>query len=271
LSDRLLQLYEAADSRDAVEIVLLAFALYFLLRLLGRTRGANMVRGFALFLVVFFLVAQVVIVSFDLIVLSKVLDYLLTTVLLGLLIIFQPELRRGLMLLGRYRLMQLLVTQRPESAAEKLAAAAQAMSSECVGALIAFERETSLVPFIETGERLDCELSARLIRSVFSKRSPLHDGAMIISGGRIASAACQLPLGQPPEGAHMGMRHRSAVALSDETDAVLLVVSEETGRISLGLGGRLEVIPHDQLVRRLVDLLGARGRGGSQKPRRKAA
>jgi diadenylate cyclase len=271
LSDRLAQLYEAADRRDAIEIALLALAMYCILRLLGRSRGASLVRGLGLCVVGFFLVAQVVIASFDLTVLGRVLDYLLTTALLGLLIIFQPELRRGLMVLGRYRLLRLLVRERPASDADKLAAAAQAMSAECVGALIAIERETSLGSFIETGERLDCDVSARLIRSVFSKRSPLHDGAMILCQGRIAAAACQLPLGQPPEGAHMGMRHRSAVALSDETDAVLLVVSEETGRVSVAIGGRLEVVPHDQLARRLADLLGSRGRVIARSERKRKA
>jgi diadenylate cyclase len=271
LNERLIQIYESVDRRDIVEIALLALALYFLLRLLGRSRGAGMVRGLGLFVVGFFLLAQVVIASFDLIILGKVLDYLLTTALLGLLVIFQPELRRGLMVLGRYRVLRLLVKQRPPSDAEMLAAAAQAMSAECVGALIAIERETSLGAFIETGERLDSELSARLIRAVFSKRSPLHDGAMILSRGRVAAAACQLPLGQPPEGAHMGMRHRSALAMSDETDAVLLVVSEETGRVSLAVGGKLEVVPHDQLAWRLADLLGQRGRFTRSASRRRMA
>jgi uncharacterized protein (TIGR00159 family) len=267
LSERLTQLYESADARDVVEIVLLALAIYFLLRLLGRARGASLVRGLALFAVGFFLIAQVIIASFDLTVLSRLLDYLLTTVLLGLLIIFQPELRRGLMVLGRYRLLRMLVDRQPPSDADQLASAAQAMSGECIGALIAIEREIPLVSVIETGERLDCELSARLVRAVFSKRSPLHDGAMIICRGRIAAAGCQLPLGHPPEGAHMGMRHRSALALSEETDAVILVVSEETGRISLAVNGWLEVVPHDQLARRLADLLGTRSRSQGRRLR----
>jgi uncharacterized protein (TIGR00159 family) len=258
LSERLVTLFESADLRDFVEVGLLALAIYVLLRLLGRSRGASLVRGLALFVVGSFLVAQVVAASLDLIILGRVLDYLLTTVLLGMLIIFQPELRRGLMVLGRYRVMRLFEKHHPASDAEKLATAAQAMSAECVGALIAIEREMPLEGFIETGERLDSDVSARLIRSVFSKRSPLHDGAMILCRGRIAAAGCQLPLGQPPEGVQMGMRHRSALALSEETDAVLLVVSEETGRISVALGGRLELVPHDQLARRLIDLLGAR-------------
>jgi DNA integrity scanning protein DisA with diadenylate cyclase activity len=100
-------------------------------------------------------------------------------------------------------------------------------------------------------------VSANLLRAIFCKRSPLHDGAVILSGGRIAAAACQLPLGQPPESAsmHMGMRHRSALCMSEETDALLLVVSEETGRISIAAGGKLEVVPRESLSARLTALL----------------
>jgi uncharacterized protein (TIGR00159 family) len=269
LTDRLALLYESVDSRDVIEILLLALAVYVVLRLLGRSRGASLVRGLGLFVVGFFLIAQVIIASFDLTVLGQVLDYLLTTVLLALVIIFQPELRRGLMFLGRYRLLRLLIKEKALTDSEKLAAAAQAMSAECVGALIVIEREAPLEAFIETGERLDCEISARLIRAVFSKRSPLHDGAMILCRGRIAAAGCQLPLGHPPEGAHMGMRHRSALGMSEETDAVLLVVSEETGRVSLALGGRIEVVPHDQLARRLTDLLDSRSPAILSLPKRR--
>ena len=260
MTERLLQLYDSADTKDAVEVVLLALAIYLLLRLLGRTRGAGIVRGLGLIAFFLFLVAQVVIAYFDLTVLGRVLDYLLTTVLVGLLVIFQPELRRGLMVLGRYRLVRLLGSRTRDTVADKLATAAQSMSAEFVGALIAIERETPLAPFVETGERLDCEVSSLVIRSIFSKRSPLHDGAMILCHGRIAAAACQLPLGQPPEGAHMGMRHRSALALSEETDAVLLVVSEESGRISVAVGGQMEAVPREQLVRRLTELFNSRGR-----------
>jgi diadenylate cyclase len=260
LFDRLTHFYESATTRDVVEIVILAVALFALLRLLGKTRGAGLVRGLGLVVVGLFLVAQVVIASFDLKVLGRVLDYLLTTATLGLLIIFQPELRRGLMLLGRYRYLRYFVQTQEYPVAEKLADAAEAMSRECVGALIVIEREASLAQFIETGARLDAEVSAGLLRAVFGKRSPLHDGAVILSGGRVAAAGCQLPLGQPPENAsfHMGMRHRSALCMSEETDAVLLVVSEETGRVSLAVGGALEAVPPEALVERLSAVLSAR-------------
>jgi diadenylate cyclase len=260
LKERWTQLYESFGTRDLVEIAILAVTIYLVLRFLGKTRGAGMVRGLGLVVVGLFLVAQVVIASFDLTVLGRVLDYLLTTVLVGLLVIFQPELRRGLMVLGRYRIWRFLVNESHQPVADRLADAAEAMSRECVGALIAIEREMSLAPFVETGESVDSAVSATLLRAIFCKRSPLHDGAVILCDGRLAAAACQLPLGQPPEGSgvQMGMRHRAALCLSEETDAVLLVVSEETGRISLAVGGRLEPVPRENLSRRLAALLSDR-------------
>src|SRR5262249_3664236 len=108
-----------------------------------------------------------------------------------------------------------------------------------------------------TGERIDAEVLTSLLCTIFTPRTPLHDGAVVLCGGRIVAAACQLPLGHPPEttGAHVGMRHRAALGLSEETDAVLLVVSEETGRISVAVGGRMEAVPRENLSRRLADLL----------------
>jgi diadenylate cyclase len=259
LIDRLTQLYDSATTRDVVEIAILAATIFFVLRLLGKTRGAGIVRGLGLIAVGVFLVAQVVIASFDLTVLARVLDYLLTTFMVGLLVIFQPELRRGLMVLGRYRVLRYFVSGEQYPLAEKLADAAEAMSRECVGALIVIEREMGLAQFIETGEALDAEVSSHLLRAIFGKRSPLHDGAVILSAGRIAAAGCQLPLGQLPEGTspHMGMRHRSALCMSEETDALLLVVSEETGRISIAVGGKLEPVSREDVARRLATLLAA--------------
>jgi diadenylate cyclase len=266
LRERLAQLYESVGARDLVEIAILAVAIYIVLRFLGRTRGAGMVRGLGLVFVGLFLAAQVVIASFDLTVLGRVLDYLLTTGLVGMVVIFQPELRRGLMVLGRYRGLQFFVRQARHPIADKLADAAVALSRECTGALVAIQREVALTQFIETGEILDSSLSPGLVRSVFHKQCPLHDGAMILTNGRIAAAACQLPLGQPPEStsAHMGMRHRAALCLSEETDAIVLVVSEESGRVSLAVNGHLEPVPRENLSRRLAELLSGDGKRNTE-------
>lgn len=252
------QITDSVGARDLVEIGILTLVIYALLRFLSRTRGAGMVRGLGLITVGLILAAQVVIAAFDLAELSKVLDYLLTTVLVGLLVIFQPELRRGLMLLGRYQVLRYFAREH-HPIADKLADAAQALSRECVGALVGIQREVDLTPYAETGERIDGEISAALIRTVFIPGGPLHDGALILQTGKITAAGCQLPLGQPPDGSssHLGMRHRAALSLSEETDAVVLVVSEETGRISLAVGGRLEAVPRENLSRSLAGLLTA--------------
>jgi diadenylate cyclase len=251
------QLYESVGFRDLVEVAILALTCYAVLRFLGQTRGSGMVRGLALITVGLFLVAQVIIASLDLSELGKILDYLLTTVVLAMLIIFQPELRRGLLVLGRYPMLRYLLPDKSPPVADKLADAAVALSRDCVGALIAIQRELTLMEYIETGETMDAELSGALLRTIFTPRTPLHDGAVIVRNGRLAAAACQLPLSQPPDGAgpHMGMRHRAALGMSEETDAVVLVVSEETGGISLAVGGRLEVIPRENLARLLAGLL----------------
>jgi diadenylate cyclase len=268
--DRLAQIYESIGTRDLIEIAILAAAIYILLRFLRKSRGSGMVRGLGLIIIALFLLAQATIAVFDLTVLGKVLEYLHTSVLVGLVVIFQPELRRGLVLLGHYQMMRHLRRERHHPVADKLADASAAMSRDRVGALIAIEREVTLAPYAETGEHLDCELSAALLRTVFTPNSPLHDGAVILRDGRVAAAACQLPLGQPPDQghAHVGMRHRAALGLSEETDALLLVVSEETGRISLAVGGRLEAVPRENLSRRLAELL---SHAAARRPLAKAA
>jgi diadenylate cyclase len=265
LISRLMQLYESVGTRDVVQIAILAVVIYIGLRFLGKIcgSGSSIGRGLSLVVVVLFLAAQVVIASLDLTELGRVLDYLLTAAMVGLLVIFQPELRRGLMVLGRTAVWRYLGPH-SDPLADRLADAAEGLSRECVGALIAIQRTVGLAPYIETGERIDARISAGLIRTLFSPRSPLHDGAAILCNGRLTAAACQLPLNvhdqreaQRLGSHHLGMRHRAALSLSEETDAVVLVVSEETGRISVAVGGRLEPVPRENLSRRLADLLSA--------------
>jgi diadenylate cyclase len=272
LIGRLVQLYQSMGTRDLIQIVILAVVIHGVWRFLGKTcgSGASLGRGLGLVVVGVFLLVQVVAASLDLTELTTVLDYLLTAALVGLLVIFQPELRRGLMLLGQSGLWRYF---RPPSrpVADHLAEAAIALSREGVGALIAVEREMSLSAYSETGERLDAYVSEALLRTLFSPRSPLHDGAVILSNAKVTAAACQLPLRlrdqEPHEyaGFHLGMRHRAALSLSEETDAVLLVVSEETGRISLAVAGNLQPVPCESLAQRLTDVLGEVREGSVRK------
>ncbi len=271
--ERLAKLYESMTVRDLIQIMILALVIYAVLRFIGKScsSGSSIGRGLGLVVVGFFLLAQVVVASLDMTELGIVLDYLLLTFLIGMLIIFQPELRRGLMMLGQSRLWQLL-PRAEQSIAKCLADAAEAMSREGVGALIVIERDDDLGQFCETGEAIDSAVTASLLRTIFTPRSPLHDGAVILRKGRLAAAACQLPLrvrdhkDQEPGGYHLGMRHRAALCTSEETDAVLLVVSEETGRISVALKGGLEPVPREALARKLAGLLNSTSGAGSRRP-----
>jgi diadenylate cyclase len=263
LLSRLAQLYESIGPRDFVQICILALVLMGILRVLGKSgAGSTIGRGLGLVVVALFLLAQVIVASLDLTELGTVLDYLLMGLVLGVIILFQPELRRGLMMLGRAKMWQHWSPTR-HAIADPLADAAEALSRDGIGALVVLQREVNLAPYVETGERIDGKLSAALIRTLFAPRSPLHDGAVILVTGRIVAAGCQLPmrsLDRLPDALQVlrfGMRHRAALCLSEETDAIVLVVSEETGRISLACGGRFETVPRESLARRLVDLLNA--------------
>lgn len=270
--ERFVNLVTSVSWRDLVEITLLSIAFYWVIRLLGRTRGAGLVRGLGMLLAGIYLAAQILVSVFDLTILARVLDYLMTTGLLAMVILFQPELRRGLFVLGRYPLLRAFVRSQDAPLADPLAKVAETLSRDRTGALIVLEREVSLEAMVESGTRIDAEISDMLLASLFFKNSPLHDGAVILRQGRIAAAGCQLPLGQLPDDAdqRLGMRHRAALSVSEETDALVLVVSEETGRISLVSGGTLEPVPRESLSRRLAEILsnrpGERGRepGGSR-------
>ena len=260
---RLVQLYDSIGPRDLIQIVILALVVMGVLRVLGKSgAGSTIGRGLGLVVVAVFLGAQVIAASLDLTELGTVLDYLLMGLLLALVVLFQPELRRGLMMLGRAKLWQNWSPTR-HAIADPLADAAEAMSRDGIGALIVLQREDSLAAYAESGERIEGKLSSALIRTLFTPRTPLHDGAVILVKGRVLAAGCQLPmrsLDRLPDALQVmkfGMRHRAALCLSEETDAIVLVVSEESGRISLACGGRFEPVPRENLARRLVDLLDA--------------
>ena len=260
---RLFQSYDSLEPLDVVQIGILTLVVFAFLRFLSKTgTGSSIGRGLGIVIVALFLLLQVVIASLDLAELSTVLDYLLAAGLIGLLIIFQPELRRGLMMLGRHSLWSGWSPVKG-SIADPLADAAEAMSREGVGALIVIQREVNLAPYIETGDRIEAKLTASLIRTLFMPKGPLHDGAVILVKGRVVAAGCQLPmrsherLAESSSWLHLGMRHRAALCVTEETDAIVLVVSEETGRISVARGGRFETVAIGQLASRLVELLDA--------------
>jgi uncharacterized protein (TIGR00159 family) len=219
---------------DTLDILAVAFAIYWLLLLIKGTRAVQMLVGLLLLIGV-----NAASQRFQFQTLSWIMDHFLSSGVLILIILFQHDIRRGLARVGRGFFPS--VRAHEESAIlEEIVRASRTLAEKRVGALIVLERETSLDDQFETGTALDAAVTKELLTSIFLPYSPLHDGAVVIQGGRVAHAGCVLPLTlrqDLPEG--MGTRHRAAFGITEETDAVVVVVSEETGRISVVAGGDL--------------------------------
>ncbi len=254
---------------DGVQILILAAAIYQTLKLFRGTRSAQILLGLAI--VLLGLIGITMLFRFD--VLGWLLRTLLVYLAFALLIIFQPEVRRGLALLGRRRSVFEATTTRATTV-DRIVQAAERLARLRYGALIAIEREIRLRDYEETGTHLDAPLVPELLATIFYPHTPLHDGGVIISGDRMAAARCVFPLSARDDLGPYGTRHRAAIGLSEETDAVVVVVSEETGSVGLAFQGRLfrnltsrrltryltALLPEDRTAeawRRALDLFGA--------------
>jgi diadenylate cyclase len=237
--------------RDAVEILILAVCIYQIYRAFRATRGAQILVGLGVILVVLTLVSQV----FNFQVIGWIITRAAALLAFALLVIFQPELRNALARLGSSRLFSFSSTRRV-AFLERFADAAIALSKKRIGALFAIQRSISLKPHLETGVALDATFSPELAMTVFFPKSPLHDGGMIIADDRVAGAGCVFPVSQRDlSDRSLGLRHRAAIGLSEESDAVIVVVSEETGSISICIDGELERNLGEKLFReRLADI-----------------
>ena len=246
------------DARDAVDIALLTVCIWWMLLLVRGTSAMTLLRGAAIVLIGAFALANV----FDLTVLNWLLRNALTGLLLGMLIIFQPEIRRALERVGRAGMRAVRGRGGYEGVVDVIARAGEDMASRRHGALIVLERETGLEEYIRTGRRIDAETSEELIEGIFYRNSPLHDGAAVLRGDRIVAAACTLPLSEARLPQQYGTRHRAALGISERTDAVAVVVSEETGEIAVAADGRLlSRLDGDGLRRTLHMLVGASQNG----------
>jgi diadenylate cyclase len=227
----------APDWKDLLEIILVSAVFYRILVLLAGTRAIQMLLGLLL-LVLFYFLSRVL--NLDL--LRSLLENLFEFGAIAALVVFQPELRSALAHLGQNQLWRRFFSRLEETAvAEEIAQAAEDLARAKVGAIIAIEREVGLGEYAETGTRLQARVSAALLNTIFTPYSPLHDGAVIVRGDSIVAAGAILPLTQfPVSDKSMGTRHRAALGLSEETDAFVVVVSEETSQISLAVRGRLE-------------------------------
>jgi len=220
-------------SKMLVEICILWFAYYGILIFARGTRGVYVLRGIILITSLFIITK---ILRFERI--NWIFTKIFALSILAFLIIFQQEIRRGLANIGQRRWSRFFL--RESEMIKEVTAACFLLSNKKIGALIAVERETRLENYIESGIEMDAKVNAELIMTIFMPNTPLHDGGIVISGERVAAAGCLFPLTQNPKVATaLGTRHRAALGLSEETDAIVVIVSEETGGVSVAISGRL--------------------------------
>ncbi|NNM31455.1 MAG: TIGR00159 family protein [Gemmatimonadetes bacterium] len=222
---------------DLIEILLVSYLVYRLLLLIQETRAMQMLVG-VLLLGALYLIS--VLADFRLI--RTLLGALLQYGAIAALVVFQPELRAALARLGQSRVLRLLGTVKDERTRDQLIEGIEQLSKARLGAIVAIQREVGLKEYAETGSAVGAQISRDLLTTIFSHGSPLHDGAVIVVGDMIQTAGAILPLSQNPvKDRSLGTRHRAAIGLSEETDAIVIVVSEETSRISVAYRGRLEM------------------------------
>jgi len=227
--------FEILTWRDAVDILAVAFVMYNLLLLIRGTRAVQMLLG-----IVFIGLVYYVAVLAELPTLQEILENLLILLPFAIIVLFQQEIRRALANFGRNPLWGLAKQQKVVASFSDLVLAATTLSTRRIGALIVIERLQGLRTYVENGIALDAVLSYDLLINIFTPDTPLHDGAVIVQDDRVAAAACFLPLTPNPElSKAFGTRHRAALGITEETDAVAVVVSEETGVISLCFDGEM--------------------------------
>lgn len=245
LADRIVEvlsgLFSSISGRFGVstilDVVIVAVVLYWLLTLISGTSAATLVRGILILLTVGFVLSNV----FNLTMTAFLLRTSLPTLLIAVPILFQPELRRALEQLGRAGsfIPRTTVISTNTRVAEIVARAARQLADRRFGALVVIERATPLGEYAASGVNIDGLISAELLMNIFWPNSPLHDGAVIVHGDRILSAGVVLPLAQSPTVEHVGTRHRAAIGITEISDAIAIVVSEETGTISIANAGRM--------------------------------
>jgi len=220
---------------DVIDVLLVAFIVYQLLQFIRGTHAVQIALG-GLVLVVLYWAS----VLGNLQTVNWLLRTFLPFLVFGIIVVFQAEIRKGLAHLGRAPFLGGAARRRQEEIVDEVVLAATSLANERTGAIIVLEREMGLRSYIETGITLDAVVTYDLLLSIFHPATPLHDGAVVIQGNRIAAAACFLPLTVNPELSRtLGSRHRAAIGLSEDTDAVAVVVSEETGLVSVVDGGRI--------------------------------
>ena len=234
--------------KDAIDIILVAMLLYYVWRLMKTSGSLNIFYGILVFIVTWIIVSQIL----EMKLMGSIFDKLVSVGVIALIVLFQEEIRRFFLTLGSQRRLNVISRfffkrlpsdeEQEEELLVRIVLAGDYMSKNMVGALIILEREMSLTDIIKSGETINANISTELIKNIFFKNSPLHDGAMIISHKRIMAAGCILPVSHnlniPKE---LGLRHRAALGITSQSDAVAIIVSEETGAISVAQGGEFHL------------------------------
>ena len=244
-----MELFFEFGIKDIIDILLVALMLYYSYRLMKESRSLNVFIGILMFVILWLLVSQIL----EMRLLGSIMDKLVSVGVIGLIILFQEDIRKFLYNIGAHQRMRVLLKFFQQEKEENnngsnremivpIVLACINMSKRKVGALIVIERSIPLDDVSDTGDRIDANINQRLIENIFFKNSPLHDGAMIISKHRIKSAGCILPVSHsldiPKE---LGLRHRAAMGMSQDSDAVVIVVSEETGGITVAIKGQFQL------------------------------
>ena len=228
--------------RDILEILIVAYTLYRVLLLFHGTRTLQIVTGLVMLLAVY---SAAWVLKLEMI--TYVLGFVFQYGAIALLVVFAPELRAALAHLGQARFARIFRQMAQREVTEEIVEAVERLSRSGIGAIVAIEREVSLDPWVESGSPMEAKVSTDLLTTIFTPYSPLHDGAVIVRGDTIIAAGCILPLSQSVlADRSLGTRHRAALGLSDESDSIVVVVSEETATVSVAERGRLwrELSPH---------------------------
>ena len=258
--DGIMRIVHSVEWYDIIDIILVALALYYCIRLLRKTRAFNLVKG-----IVFMGAIYLVVSALNMSASSYLFSQLFGDIVLVVILLFQPEIRHAIESFGRGELKKSLSFLTRSSAASDdelrssvsaISKAVSNMSEQRVGALIVIENSIHLDEIISSGSKVDSSVTSPLIENIFFPKAPLHDGAMIIRENRIHAAGCILPLTQSELSLELGTRHRAAVGMSENSDALVIVVSEETGAISVAQDGKLERnISLGELLSVLTDFL----------------
>ncbi len=258
--DGVLRLVRSVEWYDLIDIALVAMALYYCIRLVRKTRAFNLVKGIALLGLLYLVVS-----AFNMSASSFIFSQLFGDIVLVIILLFQPEIRHAIESFGRgdFRRVLSFLSKSDEkgsdeirSSVSSISKAVSNMSEQKVGALIVVEGNTPLDEIVSSGSRIDSAITTPILENIFFPKAPLHDGAVIIRDNRIHSAGCILPLTQSEMSLELGTRHRAAVGMSENSDALIIVVSEESGQISVAQGGVLErSITLGELLAALTDFL----------------